>query len=263
MSGDDRVVYFYGVVRGELSGPLPDVTPIDGDGTGEVYGIRYRGLTAVVSDARRDRYEVSRRNLLGHEAVVTCLMQRHDLLPARFGSIRPSARVLEELLVRHYESLCAQFERVAGRQELGLKVSWAQIQSVITEIVARDTRLRAARRWMANAAAPHSLRLEIGRRVERALDAARAAEAAEIVRVLAPLTADDGVRHNDHCGEAMILDAAFLVSRERITEFQAAVARYDQAMAERYRMRLTTPAAPYGFVTPLEATVPQRDRTRL
>lgn len=261
MSSDTNgSVYFYGVVRGELADTLAGVTPIDGEG--DVYGIAYKELTAIVSDAHRARYEVSRRHVLGHEAVVTALMERHDVLPARFGSVRGRTEIVDELLVAHYDACNAQIARVAGMIALGLKVSWAQVQSIIAEIVAGDPKLQVARRRMAAGHASQNLRLDVGKRVEQMLGAKRVAEAADIVKALAPYAAHDGVCHNDLGDEAEVLDAAFLVSRARVEEFREAVTSYDRHRGERYRVRLATPTAPYGFVTSLEKVVSQEERAR-
>jgi Gas vesicle synthesis protein GvpL/GvpF len=249
-------VYLYGVVRGELTGRLVDVAPIDGEG--EVYGITRGGLTAAVSDAGRDRYEVSRRYLLGHEAVVTALMERHDVLPARFGGVCPRERMLADLLVGHRDTLLAQIDRIAGMVELDLVVRWADLQRVITEIVAGDPKLRAARRSLASGGVSRNVRLDVGKRVEHGLAALRAAEATAVSAALAPYAADRRSRPDDRDADTHVLNAAFLAGRGGVAAFERAVTEYDRAHPGRYEMRLGTPVAPYWFVTPLAAPGPVR-----
>lgn len=253
-------VYFYGVVRGDHSGPLAGVTSVDGDGS--VYGIAYRDLTVIVSDAQKERYEVSRRNVLGHEVVVTALMERFAVLPARFGSVRNRDAIVGELLETYYEPLHAQMERVDGMVEIGLVVRWFNIKSIIAEVAAADPWLREARRRLGLTQASQNMRLDVGKRVEQSLAAKRFSERAEIVDALKKCAAPDGVHLNEHGEEALVLDASFLVHRAAIDAFTAAVMAYDSNVDGRYIMTVGTPAAPYAFVPHLESEFPRRGNER-
>lgn len=252
-------VYFYGVVRGEHSGPIAGLTSIDGEGP--VYGITYHDLTVIVSDAVKERYQVSRQHVLGHEAVVTALMAGYTVLPARFGSIRDRNAIVDELLVAYYELLHAQLTRVEGMVEVGLIVRWSNIQPMVAEIVAADPWLRAARRRLAIARTSQNMRLDVGKRLEQSLAAKRQAEAAEIVTVIKSYAAPDGVNFNSNGEEeGKVLDASFLVSRGQLDAFIEAVKVYDNRFDGRYLMTLGTPTAPYGFVPLLEAAIPRGER---
>ncbi|MEI6622607.1 MAG: GvpL/GvpF family gas vesicle protein [Actinomycetes bacterium] len=253
-------VYFYGVVRGEHAGPMAGVTAIDGEG--EVYGIAHRELTVIVSDAHQQRYEVSRQHVRGHEAVVTALMDGYSVLPARFGSVRDRNSIVDELLVAFYEPLHVQLEQVEGMMEVGLIVRWVDMAPVIAEIVADDPWLRAARRRLAISRVSQNMRLDVGKRIEASLEAKRLAEADAIVAALAPLYAPDGVNRNDHSEEGRVLDAAFLVGRDKFEAFDDAVRAYDSGFEGRYTMEVGTPTAPYGFVPLLETVLPRNERVR-
>ena len=261
MSNDTPTsVYFYGVVRGEHAGPLTGLTPLDGDGV--VFGIAYRDLTVVVSEARKERYEVSRRHVLGHEAVVAALMESYTVLPARFGSVRKRDTIVDELLVAYYEPLHEQLTRVGGLVEVGLIVRWPAIQPLVAEIVAADPWLRSARKRLAAAKASHNMRLDVGKRIEQALAAKRSAEAAKIVNALTTFTPEDGVHMNEHGEEGKVLDAAFLIRRDEVDAFTQAVKDYDSRFEGRYLMLIGAAAAPYRFVPSLEASIPRQQRGR-
>lgn len=253
-------VYFYGVVRGEHSGPIEGVTPIDGEG--QVYGITYRDLTVIVSDARKERYEISRQHVLGHEAVVIALMEGYNLLPARFGSIRDRNVIVDELLVAYYEPLHAQLKRVEGMIEIGLIVRWLNVQLIIAEIVAADPWLSAARRSLAMGRASHNMRLDVGKRIEQSLAAKRLTESGEIVSALKSCVPQDGVHFNDHGEEGKVLDVSFLVGRDHLDAFAEAVKAYDSSFNGRYLMAVGTPTAPYGFAPLLEAAILRQNGVR-
>ena len=118
MTEDQARVYLYGVIRdaGEL---VLDVPPISGDGA--VYTLAHRGLAAVVSDDPRPRYEVSRKNVRSHQAVVDSVMRTCDILPTRLGTVLAGPQsVVEDLLEKRWAELGQLLERIGGRGELGL-----------------------------------------------------------------------------------------------------------------------------------------------
>jgi hypothetical protein len=257
---DTERVYFYGVVAGAHEGPMGDLTPIDGEG--QVYGLAYDDLTVVVSDAHKERYEVTRKHVLGHEAVVTALMADYRLLPARFGSVRPREAIVEELLVAFHDPLSMHLQRLAGHVEVTLHVKWTDFQPIVAEVVAADSWLRAARKRMATSRTSQNVRLDVGKRLEQALAAKRISEGAAIVEGLQKLMHIDGVVQNEDPAESTVLNAAFLLGIGQVDEFTQAVQSYDSQFEGRYFMALGNPAAPYAFVPQLETIIARRDRPR-
>lgn len=246
MSDGGAGLYLYGVIRGG-HGLVLDTPPITGEGP--VYAIAHGGLVAVVSDSPLARYELTRHNVRGHQAVVDEVMRTHDILPARLGTVLPSAHaVFEDLLTERRADLERLLERIAGRVELGLKASWTDLQRVFREIVAAGHDLRAFRDRLARSpgAATYELRLELGRRAARALEAKRQREAKELVGAVQPQAVM--VRRNEPITEPMVLNAAFLVDRGRVEAFEAAVRRLDRLNGDRLDLLLAGPLAPYNFV---------------
>ncbi|HCU91468.1 MAG TPA: hypothetical protein DHU96_01375 [Actinobacteria bacterium] len=246
MAEDQARIYLYGVIR-DVGDLVLDVPPISGDGV--VYTIAHRGLAAVVSDDPQPRYEVSRRNVRGHQAVIDGVMRTTDILPTRLGTVLPSARwLVEDFLEPRCDGLGRLLDRVAGRVELGLKVSWTDLQRVMREIVAQDRDLRALRDRLSRrpAAATYEARLDLGERAAKMLEAKRGRDADELVRALAPRAAD--VHRSDPISELMVLNAAFLVERRRTEAFEAAVQDLDHGSGGRLGFMLAGPLPPYNFV---------------
>ena len=80
-------VYLYGVVRD--GDPLVlDVPPISG--AGPVYTLSHRGLAAVLSGDPLPSYEVTRKNVRGHQAVIDSVMRTTEILPTRLGTVLPN-----------------------------------------------------------------------------------------------------------------------------------------------------------------------------
>jgi hypothetical protein len=239
-------VYLYGVVRD--GDPLVlDVPPI-GD-AGPVYTLSHRGLAAVLSNEPQPRYEVTRKNVRGHQAVIDGVMRTTEILPTRLGTVLPSPEwVVTNFLEERWAELERLLDRVAGCVELGLKASWTDLQLVFAETVAADRDLRALRDRLTRhpAAATYQARLDLGERAAKALKAKRKQEADDLAGVLQPHAID--IRRNDPISELMVLNAAFLVDRPQIESFGAAVQDLDRVHAGRLGFVLAGPLPPYNFV---------------
>ena len=239
-------VYLYGVVRD--GDPLVlDVPPISD--AGPVYTLSHRGLAAVLSNEPQARYEVTRKNVRGHEAVIDGVMRTTEILPTRLGTVLPSPQwVVANFLEERWSELRQLLDRVAGCVELGLKASWTDLQLVFTEAVAADRDLRALRDRLTRhpAAATYEARLDLGERAAKALKAKCKQEADDLAGALEPHVID--IRRNDPVSELMVLNAAFLVDRPRIESFGAAVQELDRVHAGRLGFVLAGPLPPYNFV---------------
>jgi len=246
MSEDAVPRYIYAVTWDDPH-PVIDAPPVGGSGV--VYTITHRGLAAVVSDGDLPRYELTRTNVRGHQAVLDCVLRTADVLPARLGTTLPSTEsVLEDLLEHRRDELIRLLTSVTGRVELGLKVSWLDLEHAFREVVAEDASLRLLRdRLAGSGAGSYETRLQLGDRASQALAAKRTREADRLIAALAPYTA--GSRMNTPMSDLMMLNAAFLVDRQQIGTFEEAVARLDAAHRGRLSFRVAGPLPPFNFVT--------------
>jgi hypothetical protein len=219
-----------------------------GVGGAEVAVIAAGGFQAVVSAAPEEPPQPTRRHMLAHTAVLERAAAAVDLLPVRFGSVAPGEGVLARCLAAHAKQLAAALEGIADSVELGLRVTWRD-GVVYREILDGDPALRALRdRLQARPAAEtYQARIELGRRVEAALAARRAAEAAALLAPLAPL-ARQAVELRSAEDET-VLHHAFLVRRAEETRFDAAVAALEARHASRMAFRYVGPVPPFNFVS--------------
>jgi hypothetical protein len=243
-------VYLYGVIR-DGDAVVLDVPPISGEGP--VYTIPHRGLAAVVSDVVGEpplpRYELTRKNVRGHQAVIDGVMRTTDIMPTRLGTVLLSAQaVVEELLEKRWAELGRALERIAGCVEFALKVSWTDLQRVFRELVAADRDLRAQRDRLLKhpRAVTHEARLALGGRAAQALVAKVEREADELIAGLEPLAVS--FHQAEPISELMVLNVAFLVDRRRAEAFEAAVQDLDRANGGRVDCLLAGPLPPYNFV---------------
>lgn len=241
-----RSVYFYGIVRGDIAESVLAVPTIDGEPG--LFGVEYEGLTAIVSDAHNDRYQVSRVFMLRHEAVVEAAVKAQDVLPARFGTVRELSSIVDELLSPYHDRLIADLDRMTGCAEFGVKVSWRNLQAVVAELVAADPVLQRARQRL-GPRTPQRTRLDIGKRVEAAIAEARNLQGDEAVQALSASGATVDVSIGKVIGELMVVNASFLVRRESEADFRAALEGFDKATDDKYLIQIIGPLPPYSFVS--------------
>ena len=251
VSPSGRGVYVYGVLRTEK-----DLT-FGAIGLGvppaRVSTVSHRGLAAVVSDGPLGVPDPTRDNVLAHQRVQEAVMREHTLLPMAFGITLRTRDDVAELLSSAYEAFSGVLTRLEGHVELGLKVLWDR-DRVARELETRDPELSRFKEEPPGS--PN--RLEYERRLEVALRERADHDAHALVEALRPMAA--AVRVVTPLGERMILNAAFLVAREREPAFDAKL----RALAARFELltfQFTGPWAPYHFADirlRLEHEAPER-----
>jgi hypothetical protein len=205
-------------------------------------------LAAVVSDAPREDYDITRENLLAHQRVITQAMTRSDVLPVAFGTVAESdQQVQERLLHGAADDLHRSLAEVRGRIELELKVLWNE-ERLFADIVAENDDIRALRDSLAGQPpeATRDERIQLGERVAAALQRKSEAEAAALLDALKPLAVE--TRVNNNLGDMMLLNAAFLVDKSQEQAFDATVQALSEARAGRQIFQYVGPLPPYNFV---------------
>ena len=218
-------------------------------GHGAVVRIIAEGdLAAVVSDSAAVHYDVSRENLLAHQRVLEEAMAQSDILPVAFGTVAANDdEVREALLRREADHLHANLDYIRGCVELALRALW-QPERLFEEIVAEDDEIRALRDGIASypEAATEFDRIRLGELTEWVINAKSDVEAEAILGELQPIAVDTVL--NPIVTEMMILNAAFLVERTRVPEFDVAVQEIGASHAERLSFQYVGPLPPFNFV---------------
>ncbi|MBI5379598.1 MAG: GvpL/GvpF family gas vesicle protein [Nitrospirae bacterium] len=205
-----------------------------GDRGNELTPISYRDIAAIVSDSPVMRYPVSRENSLAHERAIEAVFNRHTVLPARFCTIAENEARVRTILEREYDDFRALLKKMRHKVEVGVKAVFHETL-IYQEILEEHDEIK--RRKEAIASLPpqkaHWQLVEIGRMVEEALKAAKDRVREEIVDALKQACCDFRLTHR-LLGERMIMNAAFLVDRDREAAFNRAM----NGLAERYRERI-------------------------
>jgi gas vesicle protein GvpL/GvpF len=236
--------YVYGLVAADTE--LPD--DLKGLGpSGRVSTVAHGQVAAIVSDVPVDRPLGTRDDLLAHEAVVDTVAAETAVLPMRFPAVVEEKGVVEELLAPHHDRFVAVLGELKGRVQFTLKGRYER-DPVLRELIESDPEIRALQEKVRDLPEDASYydRVRLGELVVAALEQRRDEEAAQMVRRLEPFVV--GVVSNQPGQPDDVVNAAFLVERERVSEFENAVEDLGRDLAGRVRLRLLGPLAPYDFV---------------
>jgi len=241
-----RVCYVYGIVPADVR--LPE--GLTGTGGGSVTMVRHGDLAGVISEIPVDGALGTREDLLAHENVVAALSEKATLLPFRFGAVVSTATaVVDEMIAPYHEWLAGVLDDLVGRAEFVVSGTYVQ-ETVLREILAEDPevmRLRESLRGVPDDAGYYD-RVRLGELIVQALDVKRGADTAELAHALRPYAVDVAVREPPD--EDTAADVAFLVADEERPRFERAVDELGYRWADRVRLRLIGPLAPYDFVPP-------------
>ncbi len=211
----------------------------------EVSTVSYRDIAAVASDTPLEVYDPTRENVLAHERVNETVMQQFTVIPMSFGTVFRTEEDIVELLRSAYDAFKDVLVKMQGKLEFGLKVLW-EPDLIIQEIEKEDENLRLLRQEIqSQRGSTYFARMQYGRLVDSLLQERSEELASEIMISLGDVSVAS--RANKPIGEKMILNAAFLVGRNREEDFDARVkevaGRYDHLS-----FKYTGPWPPYNFV---------------
>jgi hypothetical protein len=211
----------------------------------DVYTVHYRNLAAVVSDAPLEVLDSTRENVLAHERVNETVMREHTVIPMSFGTIFKTREDIVELLRSAAEAFGDVLNKMQNKLEFGLKVLWDRDQAV-REVEQDDEDISRLKKEISGQKGPtYFARMQYGRLIDSALQARSERYVADILEQLREVSVAS--RINKPIGDKMIMNAAFLISRDQETAFDAKV----KSIAGRFdklTFKYTGPWPPYNFV---------------
>jgi hypothetical protein len=245
-AGSDQVGkgrYVYCIVRSEQ---LLNFGPIGiGEEPAPVYTVRCDDLAAVVSDAPLGVLDPTRDNVLAHQRVNETVMRDHTVLPMSFGTVFKTRDDVTAFLKSAYRAFSDVLDKMENKLEFGLKVLWDR-DAVIRQIEDEDEDIhRLKNEIAAQKGSTYFARMQYGRLIDAALQAKSERYVGEIFDRLRDVSV--AARANKPIGDRMILNAAFLVSRDTEDDFDARVKQLGAAH-DKLTFKYTGPWPPYNFV---------------
>lgn len=216
-----------------------------GNEPADVHTVSYKDIAAVVSDTPLEVYDPTRENVLAHERVNEAVMRSYTVLPMSFSTVFKTREDIIELLRTAYDAFHDVLTKMQDKLEFGLKVLW-EPELVIREIEKDDDNLRLLRQQISHQkGSTYFARMQYGRLVDSLLAERSETLVSEIFSALGAVSVAS--RANKPIGDKMILNAAFLVSRDRESDFDSKVKEID-AKYENLMFKYTGPWPPYNFV---------------
>jgi len=236
-------LYLYAVAP-DLNGV--NFGPIGLDG-GTVYAITNGRVSAVVSDVP-EKIRPERRQLAAHQEVLKRLMlDATAVLPVAFGVVADNPAAIRRILSGNQKPFLEQLRRVAGRVEMGLRVTW-DVPNIFEYFVQTHPELRIARdRFFGGHREPaQDDKIELGRLFDRLLVEDREAHTERVVEMLTPSCVE--ISRNTPRTEREVVNLACLIGRAGREQFEAAVFEAAKLFDNHYAFDYNGPWAPHNFV---------------
>jgi hypothetical protein len=242
-AGASRGKYVYCII--EAAEPLRFGPVGIGADPSEVYTVHFKNLGAVVSDAPLEVLDSTRENVLAHERVNETVMREHTVIPMSFGTVFKTREDIIELLRSAAEAFGDVLNKMQNKLEFGLKVLWDRDQAV-REVESEDEDISRLKKEISGQKGPtYFARMQYGRLVDAALHARSERYVAVVLDELRDVSVAS--RINKPIGDKMIMNAAFLISRDQEQAFDGKV----KSIASRFdklTFKYTGPWPPYNFV---------------
>jgi hypothetical protein len=213
----------------------------------QLHTICFNGVAALVSDAPLGKYRVSRENSLAHEKAIETVMAEYAVLPVRFATVAEDEEKIGRILQKEHDRFKDLLAGIKNKTELGLKAIFEETV-IYKDILEKHEDIRLLKGKIAAIASEksHYHRMEIGRMVEEALRKEREIVKDDIINTLSPLAVE--VKTNNTYGEMMIVNAAFLVEKEKEADFDRQVQQLGGKYAGKVTFKYVGPLPPFNFV---------------
>lgn len=213
----------------------------------ELYTICFDDIAAVVSNSPIVKYSTTRDNLLAHERAIEEVMKEYTVLPVRFVTIAEDEEKVKKILEKEHDRFVGLLKNIEGKKELGLKAMFKE-DIIYKDILERYENIRTLKEKIATLSPQVSYhqRMEIGKMVEAALQKEKEICKEDILATLSSLAVE--AKTNKTYGEQIIINAAFLVEKEKEIEFDLKVQELDTKYGHKIKFKYVGTVPPFNFV---------------
>jgi hypothetical protein len=233
--------YAYGVVETNETGTC------FGEPQENMSAVNYRDLALVFSEVTSASLQLSKENALNHHQVIARLMKQQTIIPFSFGTIFNEVDQMTGLLTAAYGEIKNTLKQLDNKLEMGLKVIWKK--EALTNRLERDyEHLKDLKEEIMSlpSDSAYGPAIILGQRVEAAMQEMQSFYEEQIYSPLQAISLDS--RLNKLLNERMILNAAFLVSRDQETVFDTKVNELYEQHQEEFKFMYSGPWPPYNFI---------------
>lgn len=236
--------YLYAVAEGVPDGEVFDYLGLDGS---VVHAIGDGEIAAIVSDLANQKLRAERRRLAAHHDVLRRLMNQHEVLPIAFGVVAEGTEAVRRILRINHDAILEQLDRVRGRAEMGLRVSW-DVPNIFEYMIGRHEKLKALRdRIFRGGRLPtQDDKIDLGRAFDRLLNEDREDHVQQVSEALDNHVVE--IKSNPPRTENEVMNLACLVQRERLSDFEQSVFDVARRFDVNFAFDISGPWPAHNFV---------------
>jgi Gas vesicle synthesis protein GvpL/GvpF len=240
--------YFYGILAAK---DRRELGPIGIGGKGDVVRtLPYQDIAGIISRSPIVKYPVTRENTIAHAKVLDTAVEEGAVLPARFCTIGENEElIVEKVLKPRYQEFVDLLRKMEGKVELRVRARWPNLDAIFAEVVEENKEIKELKEALLNEKAAQKKRagmVKVGEMIQSALEEKKRAEAEELLETLKPLSLE--WRENQVYGDMNLVNAAFLLPREKETDFDKIISDLEGKYGERKQLKYTRSLVPYNFV---------------
>jgi len=235
--------YLYAVIpRSE-----EQILTFSGIGGNPVYAISHGKVSAVVGDVPNEKIRPERRHLGAHHEILKQLMNISAVLPVRFGIIANGSKAVQKILSGNQEAFIEQLDHVAGKVEMGLRVTW-DVPNIFEHFISTHPELRAVRdRLFGSHSNPTpGDKIELGQIFEHSLNHDRETYTEIVENALSERCFE--IKENKCRNEMEVMNLACLVGREEEALFESSVFEVAKQFDNNFAFDYNGPWPPASFV---------------
>jgi len=215
-----------------------------------VYSINYKDIGALVSEYPRvDSIKLLRKNLAPYHDVIKKASEHFTTIPAKFGQIARDSGEVDIALRKNYQTIQKEIERLAGKVEMGLKITWS-VDDVFEYFISKDDKLKSLRNQLMNSNKSTNQKdlIDFGRYFHERMNQFREQVTEKTISVLPPGEA----RIEDIHDDKMITNVALLIRKDILEQLEDIIDKLGKSMGSEYGLKLDGPYPPFSFVERLE-----------
>lgn len=242
---DSGNIYLYAVIKGVGKAKFDVKGLFDSD----VFTITEKDISAVVSEIpTTDKLRPERKHLAAHQRVLTHLVEHEDVvLPVSFGTVADRAKGIRDMLSKYYKSFNEQIERISGRLEMELRVTY-EVPNVFEYFVEKYPDLKRERDqvYKGNGEPNRDQKIQIGQLFEQVQSQDREQLTSRVEEKLRQSCAE--IKRNRPRNEKEVMRISCLLDKDAMDGFQSALNDASEQFDDNFVFEYNGPIPPYNFV---------------
>ena len=236
-------VYVFCAIREKEAKKFDKVT-LNGQ-ENHVYTIHHQNVAMVVSKVKGEVLP-ERNNLFAHQQTITRVMKEYSVIPMSFGNVFHSEQDVLLIMKHMHDEFEKLFTQIENKIEVGLKVivkqDWVD-QEMLNDPILREW--KTGKKDISNPASFYD-QIQLGELAQNFVQQLENAVEQDIYSPLLEL-AEAGKQNNTIPGK-ILLNAAFLVDREKEEAFDQRVNDLYERWHEKVEFKYSGPWPAYNFV---------------